>query len=361
MLMAWPKRFTGGLPQRNALAPLRGKVDALKARPDEGSAPTVASRLARLAARTPHPSPSATPSPARGEGGATAGVARVSGASSSHPQRLMQLVHPSRELGVGEGVDDLSVLHDEEAIGQSRGEAEVLLDQEDGEAVALELGDGAADLLDDDRRQALGRLVEHEKARAGAQDPGDRQHLLLSARELAAAARKPLAEVGEERIDALGAHAPGLGDLGRQEQVLLNGEAREDRSLLRTERDAEPCDPLDRQSDELAVAEHDRARTLADDAHDRLQGGRLARAVPAEQGHDLALAHVEIDTVEDVRFVVPGLQTLDREHGPTDGRRRLGKRRFRHVQPPYRPPAPPGSPTPCGSRLPPAPVRASRP
>ncbi len=56
----------------------------------------------------------------------------------------MQLVHSSRELGVGEGVDDYSVLHDEEAIGKSRGEAKVLLDQEDGEAVALELGDGAA-------------------------------------------------------------------------------------------------------------------------------------------------------------------------------------------------------------------------
>src|SRR5208282_3348276 len=67
MLMAWPKRFTGGPPRRNALSPLRGKVDALKARPDEGSAPIGASRLARLAARTPHPSPLATPSPARGE------------------------------------------------------------------------------------------------------------------------------------------------------------------------------------------------------------------------------------------------------------------------------------------------------
>src|SRR5271165_2933384 len=359
MLMAWPKRFTGGLPQRNALAPLRGKVDALKARPDEGSAPTGASRLARLAARTPHPPPLATPSPTRGEGGATTRVARVSGASSSHPQCLMQLVHPSSELGVGEGVDDFSVLHEEEAIGKSRGEAEVLFDQEDGEAVALELGDGAADLLDDDRSQALGRLVEHEKARAGAQDPGDRQHLLLAARELAAAARKPLAQVGEERIDALGAHAPGPGDLGRQEQVLFNGEAREDRSLLWTERDPKPCDPLDRQSDELAVAEHDRARAPADDAHDRLQGGRLARAVAAEQGHDLALAHVEIDAVENVRFVVPGLEALDREHGVGAGRSRLGKPRFRHVPPPYRPRGPPGSPTPCGSRLPPAPARVS--
>ncbi len=45
------------------------------------------------------------------------------------------------------------------------------------------------------------------------------------------------------------------------------------------------------------------------------KSGRLVRAVAAEQGHDLALAHVEIDAVEDVQFVIPGLQTLDLEHG----------------------------------------------
>ena len=48
----------------------------------------------------------------------------------------------------------------------------------------LQLRDGAADLLDDHRRQPLGRLVEQEQLRAGAQDPADRQHLLLAAESL---------------------------------------------------------------------------------------------------------------------------------------------------------------------------------
>ena len=41
---------------------------------------------------------------------------------------------------------------------------------------------------DDHRRQALGRLVEQQHPDAGAQDAGDRQHLLLAAGELGARA-----------------------------------------------------------------------------------------------------------------------------------------------------------------------------
>ena len=51
---------------------------------------------------------------------------------------------------------------------------------------------------------------------------------------------------------------------------------------------------------ELAVAEHHRAAAFADDAHDRFERRRLACAVAPEQGHDLALAHVEIDAVQNV-------------------------------------------------------------
>src|SRR5208282_3046505 len=112
--------------------------------------------------------------------------------SSSHPQRLVQPVHPPGELRIGERVDDPAVLHDEKSIGQGRREAEILLDEQDRETRSFELGDGAADLLNDDRRETLRRLVEHQEARAGAQDSRDREHLLLAAGQLAAAACKTL-------------------------------------------------------------------------------------------------------------------------------------------------------------------------
>src|SRR6516162_4575092 len=110
----------------------------------------------------------------------------------SNPQRFVQPVHAPGKLRIGEGVDDPTMLHDEETVGQSRGEAEILLDEQDREALALELGNGAADLLDDDWRETFRRFVEHQEPRAGAQDPRDRQHLLLAAAELAAAARETL-------------------------------------------------------------------------------------------------------------------------------------------------------------------------
>ena len=96
-----------------------------------------------------------------------------------------------------------------------------------------------ADLLDDDRRQPLGRLVEQQQPRAGAQDAADRQHLLLAARELGAlAAPSRSLRFGKQLEDAL-ERQPARPHLRRQQQVLLDVEAREDAALLRAEGDAE--------------------------------------------------------------------------------------------------------------------------
>src|SRR5277367_5917375 len=203
---------------------------------------------------------------------------------SSHAQRLVQPVHPPGELRVGEGVDDLAVLHDEEAVGQGRGEAEILLDEQDREAFPLELGDGAADLLNDDRREPFRRFVEHQESRAGAQDARDRQHLLLAAGKLAAAAGETLAQIGKEREDPLDAHRARLADLRRKEQILLDRQTGEYRAFLRTEGDAEAGDAVYREVDEFLAAEYDGSGSLADDAHDRFQGRRLAGPVASEQG-----------------------------------------------------------------------------
>jgi hypothetical protein len=57
-----------------------------------------------------------------------------------------------------------------------------------GRTLLLEHADGLADLLDNDRRKTLGRLVEQEEARARAQNPADREHLLFAAGKLRALA-----------------------------------------------------------------------------------------------------------------------------------------------------------------------------
>src|SRR5580704_9043465 len=88
--------------------------------------------------------------------------------ASSHPQRLVQPIHPALQFRVGERIDDAAMLHDEKPIGQGRGETEILLDQQNRESLPLELSDGAANLLDNDRRQALGWFVQHQKSRASS-------------------------------------------------------------------------------------------------------------------------------------------------------------------------------------------------
>src|SRR6266511_5390482 len=153
--------------------------------------------------------------------------------SNSNPQIVMKLFDIGVEFRIGELVDDPAMFHHVIAIRNRRGETKVLLDQEDGEALRLQHADGLADLLDDDRGQSLGRLVEQEKPRAGAQDAADRQHLLLAARELGALARQALFEIGEELEDAVELEAAGA-DLGREQKVFFHAEARENAAFLGT-------------------------------------------------------------------------------------------------------------------------------
>src|SRR3982074_1007868 len=93
-------------------------------------------------------------------------------APCSDSQIVVQLFHVRVQFRIDETFDDSPVFHDEIATGDGRREAEILLDQENGEALLLEGPNGAADLLDDDRREAFGRLVEQEQARARGQDEG---------------------------------------------------------------------------------------------------------------------------------------------------------------------------------------------
>src|SRR4029450_9262080 len=86
---------------------------------------------------------------------------------SLYPEVLVQLVHAGGQVGVRYEIHHPDVLHDVVPIGHGGPDAEVLLDEQDGEALGLEARDRAPDLLHDDRGQALGRLVEQQEPGAG--------------------------------------------------------------------------------------------------------------------------------------------------------------------------------------------------
>src|SRR3989442_5621857 len=191
-------------------------------------------------------------------------------------------------------------------VGDGGGEAEVLLDEEDGEPFALEPSERDTDLVDDRGRQPVGRLVEQQEPGAGSQDAADRRHLLLAARQRRAARPEPLPEVGEEPVDRVDPEPAGP-DHRRQQEILLDGEAREDPALLRAEREAEPRDAVGRAIDELPALEADGAAPPADDALDPLERRSFAGAVAAQERHHLARADLEIDALENVGLALPGV------------------------------------------------------
>src|SRR3984957_551313 len=127
----------------------------------------------------------------------------------SNAEIVVQLLHIVRQLRVREVVYDTPMFHHVIAVGNGRCEAEILLDQQNGKALGLERADGVADLLNNDRGEAFGRLVEQQEPRAGAQDAADRQHLLLAAGQFRALASQPFAHVGKQRKDALEIKAAG--------------------------------------------------------------------------------------------------------------------------------------------------------
>src|SRR3954469_2786325 len=84
-------------------------------------------------------------------------------------------------------------------IGQAPRELRTLLGEQDGNARLLELADGARDLRYHQRRQALGGLVEQDRAWISRQRAGDAEHLLLAARHQSGTAPK---HAGERRKQA---------------------------------------------------------------------------------------------------------------------------------------------------------------
>src|SRR4029078_3762828 len=107
-------------------------------------------------------------------------------------------------------------------------ETKVLLDQQYGEALLFQRPNGLADLLDNDGRKSLGRLVEQQQPRAGAQDAADRQHLLFAAGQFGAlAGAQTLLQIREQLENLIERQAARL-DHRRQQKILLDAETGKD-------------------------------------------------------------------------------------------------------------------------------------
>src|SRR4030081_3737039 len=110
--------------------------------------------------------------------------------SNRHGALEHRLVHGL----AGARIDDRAAVHDREMVAQLAREVEILLDQHDRDLSEIaQIGDGAADILDDRGLNALGGFIEQEKLWPHDERPADGELLLLATGTLTATpAQRPV-------------------------------------------------------------------------------------------------------------------------------------------------------------------------
>ena len=153
-----------------------------------------------------------------------------------------------------------------------------------------------------ERRQ---RFVHQEDLRRGKQRPAERHPLLLPSRESRRLARQQRADA--KRLDhGFEGNPPfrARREPSPEQQILPDAEMREKLAVLEHEPDASPIfrhihPRLD--VDQCAFVEHDASSIGSRQPGDQIDGGRLARPRPAEQGGDAVVVlegNIEIEIAE---------------------------------------------------------------
>ena len=160
------------------------------------------------------------------------------------------------------------------------------------------------ELLDDDRGEAEGQLVDHEHR--GIVQHGDRQreHLLLPTGERVSPLAAAIRQGGEELVDPVRPPpelvAIGAVDEAAHLEVLRHGHRAEDALAARQEMDAEPRTLLGRGVGDVPTVEADRATRRDLQAGGDVQRRRLPGPVGPEEREHLAPLHLEVDAEEDL-------------------------------------------------------------
>ena len=133
---------------------------------------------------------------------------------------------------------DRAFQHADGAARGRHGALEVLLDQQHRDAGRFQRLEPGVDAIDDQRRKPERHLVEQQEVRVHHQRAPDRRRLLLAARQCAGERAAALLEVGKglhHRVERPGAGPPGV---AREQEVLLDRQAREQPPAFGHERQA---------------------------------------------------------------------------------------------------------------------------
>ncbi|EGJ74607.1 putative ABC transporter, ATP-binding subunit [Streptomyces sp. Tu6071] len=190
---------------------------------------------------------------------------------------------------------DPSGVDHRDAVAQAWGLLHEVRDEEDRDAAVADLLDRLPRLVAAAGGEALGGFVEEEDAGAAEGREGDREALLLAARELRPARVEAVGEPGALRE---GAPVGGVGvEGGVEEQGLTHSDLRREGALL--ELHAQEAADGGVFGAGVEPGDADGAAVGGAQSRDALDGRRLPRPVRSEDAEDLALVHAEGDAVDD--------------------------------------------------------------
>ncbi len=211
----------------------------------------------------------------------------------------------------------MTVFHHIAAIGQLERLVGVLLDQEDGYAISAQLFDDVEDLLNDDRRQSQRRLVKQQQLGLAHQCTGNGEHLLFAAGHGAATLLETLLQSWEQQqhLVQLLLEVRLVGEEPTHGQVLLDRQPSKDAPPFGYHGNVLAHDVEGLLADQLLALEADAAFGRHGRSAERHQQGRLAGAVGADQGDDLALADFHVDVMQRLDLAVKGRDVFEIQHG----------------------------------------------
>src|SRR6266545_467265 len=221
------------------------------------------------------------------------------------------------ELGGGAVESVLAEVEHEDAVGDGKNRLDVLLDDEEGEAVAVQGLERRVDVVDEARGQRRRRLVQEEEAGVGDEGARDGEEPLLAPGETARELAAPVAEHGKASVDLVdGLALGGARDrVAAEHEIVLHRHLREEPSRLGQVADPATHDLVGPAPRDVAAVEDDAARGGREIAERRLEQGGLARAVGPDDAHDRPVGDLERGRLDDLELAVAGANRLKLEHG----------------------------------------------
>ena len=191
-----------------------------------------------------------------------------------------------------------------------------MLDQQHGHALRRDIAHDLKYFLNHQRRQAHRGLVHQQHLGPAHQGAPHGEHLLLAPAERASELLGALLQARENAKHLVNIVFDGGGvfaDISPHLQVLQNAHAGEHAATLGHHGQALFDQVPGALATDALAPVFDIAGVDGQDASDGLHGGGFARAVGADQGHQLAFAHLKIDAFDSLDAAVGNLQTGDLE------------------------------------------------